>query len=212
MRLNFSFTLIDKDVRSPDDALDAACALAELERARIILLDLRNLRRQRTCAKTAHVRAVAMLSEGARFWLCSVLAQLAHAISSELPKNETLRYPPQKQAASSPAVSVTLSCVLAVHHAEGGQLVHLRQRHAPVEFWSAAEQSLRARLAYRKPCIAGCSCSLRAGRDQGERTLQRPRRPSGPPGAESVRLWRLLGGLAYGSLPSGSASIHRQRS
>jgi DNA invertase Pin-like site-specific DNA recombinase len=27
---------------------------------------------------------------------------------------------------------------------------------------------------------------------------------------ESVRLWRLLGGLAYGSLPSGSASIHRQ--
>ena len=27
---------------------------------------------------------------------------------------------------------------------------------------------------------------------------------------ESVRLWRLLGGPAYGSLPSGSASIHRQ--
>ena len=27
---------------------------------------------------------------------------------------------------------------------------------------------------------------------------------------KSVRLWQLLGGLAYGSLPSGSASIHRQ--
>ena len=27
---------------------------------------------------------------------------------------------------------------------------------------------------------------------------------------EFVKLWRLLGGLAYGSLPSGSASIHRQ--
>ena len=27
---------------------------------------------------------------------------------------------------------------------------------------------------------------------------------------ESERLWRLLGGLAYGSLPSGSALIHRQ--
>ena len=29
-------------------------------------------------------------------------------------------------------------------------------------------------------------------------------------GSSSARLWRLLGGLAYGSLPSGSASIHRQ--
>ena len=27
---------------------------------------------------------------------------------------------------------------------------------------------------------------------------------------ESVRHWQFLGGLAYGSLPSGSASIHRQ--
>ena len=51
-----------------------------------------------------------------------MLAQLAHAISSELPKNETLRYPPQKQAASSPAVSVTLFLRVAVHHAEGGRL------------------------------------------------------------------------------------------
>ena len=135
--------LIDKDVRSPDDALDAACALAELERARIILLDLRNLRRQRTCAKTAHVRAVAMLSEAARFWLCRCSHNLPTLFPASFQKNETLRYPPQKQAASSPAVSVTLFLRVAVHHAEGGQLVHLRQRHAPVEFWSAAEQSLK---------------------------------------------------------------------
>jgi DNA invertase Pin-like site-specific DNA recombinase len=49
---------------------------------------------------------------------------------------------------------------------------------------------------------------LARARSEGKRLGRPPIAPALE--NESVRLWRLLGGLAYGSLPSGSASIHRQ--
>jgi Resolvase, N terminal domain len=51
---------------------------------------------------------------------------------------------------------------------------------------------------------------VRAGLARARSEEKRLGRPPIAPALESVTLWRLLGGLAYGSLPSGSASIHRQ--